>query len=70
MLGLTATEGTCIDYMSLSMFFLKEKKKRKKKTIFPCTQNSNKAGSALQEAPVWAALKGSLVRLPKRTAAL
>ena len=31
MLGLTATEGTCIDYMSLSMFFFKEKKRGKKK---------------------------------------
>lgn len=37
---------------------------------FPFYSNSNKAGSALQEAPVWAALKGSLVSLPKRTAAL
>ena len=34
MLGLTATEGACIDYMSPSMFFffiLRKKKKRKKK---------------------------------------
>lgn len=37
---------------------------------FSLYSNSNKAGSALQEAPVWAALKGSLVSLPKRTAAL